>query len=99
MTGFRTLGLKRTHDTLMDFEHWRVQRVDKSAPLGVSILFDVVFALAEGVPELDGAVTRARDDLTVVRAEADGEDVGGVANKAASGNAGVEVPEAEGVVP
>jgi hypothetical protein len=83
----------------MDSEQWTVQRANRHAPLGVAILLDVVFALAEGVPELDGAVTRARDDLTVVRAEADGEDVGGVANKAAGGNAGVEVPEAEGVVP
>jgi hypothetical protein len=44
MTGFRTLKLKRTHDTLMDLEHWTVQRENKHAPLGVAILLDVVFA-------------------------------------------------------
>ena len=69
------------------------------SPLSVAILLDVVLALAEGVPQLDGAVTGAGDDLPVVRAEADGQDVGGVADEAAGGEAGVEVPEAEGVVP
>ena len=68
-------------------------------PLGVAILLDVVLALAKGVPELDRAVACARDDLPVVGREADGEDVGGVADEAAGGRAGVEVPEAESVVP
>lgn len=65
----------------------------------MTVLLDVVLALSERVPELDRLVTGAGDDLPVVRAEADGQNVGGVADKAASGEAGVEVPEAEGVVP
>ena len=65
----------------------------------MAILLDVVLALAKGVPELDRAVACARDDLPVVGREADGEDVGGVADEAAGGSAGVEVPEAESVVP
>lgn len=65
----------------------------------MAILLDVVLALAEGVPELDRLVTGARDDLPVVSTEADGQDVGGVADKAAGGETGVEVPETESVVP
>lgn len=68
-------------------------------PLGVTVVGDVELALAEGVPELDGAVARARDDLAVVGGEGDREDVGGVANEAAGGGAGVEVPETQGLVP
>lgn len=70
-----------------------------NAPLRVTILFDVVFAFAEGVPKLDGPVARTRDDLSVVGREADGEDIGCVANETTSGLAGVQVPETEGVVP
>ena len=69
------------------------------APLSVAILLNVVLALAKGVPKLDCPVARARDDLPVVRAEADGQDVGGMSDKAAGRRAGVQVPEAEGVVP
>ena len=32
----------------------------------MAVLLDVELALSEGVPELDGAVARARDDLAVV---------------------------------
>jgi len=68
-------------------------------PLGVAVLLDVVFAFTKGIPEFDGSVTGTRDDLPVVRAEADGQNVGGVADEAARGSTGVEVPETEGVVP
>jgi hypothetical protein len=70
-----------------------------NAPFCVAVLLNIVLAFTKGVPELDRAVARAGDDLTVVGAEADGEDVGGVADKATSREAGVEVPEAERVVP
>ena len=65
----------------------------------MTILLDVVLALAEGVPQLDGAVARTRDNLAIVSTEADGENIGGVSNEAAGGKAGVQVPKAEGVVP
>jgi hypothetical protein len=70
-----------------------------NAPFGVAILLDVILALAKRVPELDRAVARAGHNLAIVRAEGDGEDVRGVAHEAAGGEAGVEVPQAEGVVP
>lgn len=72
---------------------------DARDPLGVALVLDVELALSEGVPELDGAVTRSRNDLAVVGREGDGENVGGVTNEAAGGEAGVKVPETEGVVP
>ena len=65
----------------------------------MTVVLNVVFAFAKGVPELDRAVTRTRDNLPVVRREADGKDIGGVADEAARRETGVEVPETEGVVP
>ena len=69
------------------------------SPLSVAILLDIVLAFSKGVPELDCPVTRARDNLSVVSAEADGKDIRGVADETAGGETGVEVPETEGVVP
>ena len=65
----------------------------------MAILLDVVLALAKGVPELDRLVARARDDLPVVGAEADRQDIGLVADEATGGEAGVKIPKTEGVVP
>jgi hypothetical protein len=44
---------------------------DARDPLRVAVLGDVELALAEGVPQLDGAVTRGRDDLSVVGGKGD----------------------------
>ncbi|KAJ2693507.1 hypothetical protein GGH99_001118, partial [Coemansia sp. RSA 1285] len=52
-----------------------------------------------GVPDLDGLVAGRRDDLTVVRRERDRKDILVVANEAAGGLAGVDVPQAQGLVP
>lgn len=41
----------------------------------MAIILDIILALSEGIPELDGPVTGPRDDLSVVSAEADGKDV------------------------
>ena len=65
----------------------------------MAFILDLKLALAERVPELDGLVTRARDDLSVVGREGDGEDVLGVANEATGGKASVEVPKTQGLVP
>jgi len=68
-------------------------------PLGVALVGNGVLAVTERVPQLDGSVARSRDDLAVVGGERDGEDVVGVADKAAGGYTGGELPEAEGLVP
>lgn len=65
----------------------------------MALVGDGKLAVAEGVPQLDGAVTRTGDDLAVVGGEGDGEDVAGVANEGTSGLAGSELPQAEGLVP
>lgn len=65
----------------------------------MALVGDGELAVTEGVPQLDGAVTRTRDDLTVVGGEGDGQDVVGVADEAAGGGAGGELPEPQGLVP
>lgn len=65
----------------------------------MAVLGDVELAVTESVPQLDGPVARARDNLTVVRAEADAEDITSVADEAAGGETSVQVPETERLVP
>ena len=65
----------------------------------MALVGDGVLAVTEGVPELDGSVARAGDDLPVVGGEGDGENVVGVADKASGGDTGGELPETEGLVP
>jgi hypothetical protein len=72
---------------------------DSHAPLSVTIILDIILALSKGVPKFDCSVTRTRDNLSVVGAEADRQNIGGVADESASGLAGVQVPETQGVVP
>ena len=68
-------------------------------PLGVALVGDGELAVAEGVPQLDGAVAGAADDLAVVGGEGDREDVVGVAHETAGGQAGAQLPETESLVP
>jgi hypothetical protein len=74
---------------------------DARDPFGVTFRLgsNGVLALAEGVPKLDGAIARTRDNLTVVNGESDGEDILGVAQEAAGGSTGVDVPKTEGAIP
>jgi hypothetical protein len=102
ITGLLELGLNRTHDTL-EHNAFRIASCSGARashlPLSVALLFDIEFAFAKSVPQLNGAVTAATDDLSVVSREGYGEDIRGVANEAASGETGVEIPETKGVVP
>lgn len=68
-------------------------------PLSVALVGDGVLAVTEGVPELDRSVAGTGNDLAVVGGERDGEDIVGVANEAAGGVSGGELPQAEGLVP
>ena len=72
---------------------------DARHPLGVAILGDGVFAVTDGVPDLDSQVTRAWDDLSVVRRESNGEHVLGVSNESARAVAGLDLPQTEGGIP
>lgn len=75
------------------------READAGNPLGVALVGDSVLAVTESVPQLDGAVARAGDDLTVVGGERDGQDVVSVADEATSGGARGELPESQGLVP
>ena len=65
----------------------------------MSILLDVKFTFTEGIPEFDRPVTRTRDDLPVICAEADRQNIRGVSDEFPGRLAGVQVPETEGVIP
>lgn len=65
----------------------------------MALLADGELAVTEGVPQLDGSVTGAGDDLAVVGGERDGEDIVGVADEATGGGSGSELPETESLVP
>lgn len=65
----------------------------------MTLLGDGELAVTKGVPELDGAISRAGNNLSVVGGERDGENVVGVANEAAGGGSGGKLPEAESLIP
>jgi hypothetical protein len=65
----------------------------------VSLLGDGELAVSEGVPELDGAVARTGDDLSVVGREGNGENIVGVSDKASGGGTGGKLPQTESLVP
>jgi len=68
-------------------------------PFGVTLVFDGVLALTEGVPETDGLVARSRDDLSVVSGEGNAQNVLAVSDESLGGGSRVEVPETESVIP
>jgi len=72
---------------------------DARDPLSVSLILDGVLALSEGIPQLDGLISRSRDDLSVVSREGNREDILGVSNESSSGGSRVQVPQSEGGVP
>ena len=65
----------------------------------MALVGDGELAIAQSVPQLDGAIARAGDDLTVVGGEGDGEDVVGVPDEAARRHTRCELPQAQGFVP
>lgn len=65
----------------------------------MSLLSDGEFAVTESVPQLDGSVAGAGNNLSVVGGEGNGEDVVCVSNKAAGGGTGRELPQTESLVP
>ena len=78
---------------------WARAEANAANPLGVTVLGDVELAVTKRVPQLNGAVTATRDNLTVVRAEANAQDITSVSHKAARRHTGVQVPETKRLVP
>jgi len=81
----------------------RVSRVRRETntrnPFRVTIFGDVVLALTEGVPELDGLITRTGNNLTVVSRERDRQNIVGVTNETTGGGTVVQIPKTESVIP
>jgi hypothetical protein len=76
---------------------WR--ETDAANPFSVSLIFDGVLALSKSVPELDGSVSRSRDDLSVVSREGNTQNILGVSNKTSGGSTKVQIPETKSTVP
>lgn len=68
-------------------------------PLRMTFISDGKLAVSQGVPQLDRAVAGPGHNLTVVGGEGDGENVIGVADKAAGGSACRELPQTKCLVP
>ena len=68
-------------------------------PLGVPILLDIEFTFTKGVPELDCFITRTRDDLPIISAEADGQNVRSVSDEFPGRISVAQVPKTESVIP
>jgi hypothetical protein len=63
------------------------READTRDPLLVALVGDGELAVAQGVPQLDGPITRAGDDLAVVGREGDGKNVVSVADETTGGGA------------
>ncbi len=72
---------------------------DAGNPLGVALVGDGVLAVAKRIPELDGTIAGARDNLTVIGGEGNGENIVGVSHETAGGLSGGQFPETESLVP
>ena len=68
-------------------------------PLGVTLVGDGELALSKSVPQLDGLVAGARNDLAVVLGKGNGKHILGVADEAAGGLTLLNVPQTESTVP
>lgn len=72
---------------------------DARYPIGVAIFLDGELAFGQGVPQLDGLVTGARNDLTIVSRESNRQNILSVIFETASGLASGQIPQAQGLVP
>jgi len=70
-----------------------------NVPLLMPVVLDVIFALSKGIPEFNSPIAGSGHDLSVVRAKAHRQNVGGVPDEATGGETGVEVPKTECMVP
>lgn len=56
------------------------------------LLGDCELAVSQGIPELDGAIARTRDNLTIIGREGNGQDIVVVTNKTLGGDTSRELP-------
>ena len=80
--------------------HGRVRRESHAGnPFLVTIFDDGELAFTQSIPELDGLVSGARNNLAVISREGDREDISLVADKAAGGGSSAQVPKTKGLIP
>jgi len=72
---------------------------DAGDPVGMWLLVDGELADTVDVPDLNVLVHGARDDLSVIWGESDGEDILLVTNHSLVGGALLQVPESDGSIP
>ena len=65
----------------------------------MALVGDGEFAVSQSVPQLDGSVSGARHDLSVIGGEGNGEDVVGMADERSGGVAGGQLPQSQSLVP
>ena len=65
----------------------------------MTLLGDSELAVSQGVPQLDGAIARSGDNLSVIGREGNGENIVGVSNKSAGGGTSGKLPQAESLIP
>lgn len=68
-------------------------------PIRVAIFLDGEFALSQSVPQLDGLVARAGNNLTIVSREGNGQNILSVIFEAASSFTSSQIPQTQGLVP
>lgn len=82
-----------------DWGTWGWWEANAGHPFGVAVFGQGELAFTKGVPELHGAISGGRHDLTVVSREGNREDVLGVADESAGALAGGDFPKAKGTIP
>lgn len=60
----------------------------------MSLLLYREFAVSQCVPQLNGLISRSRNDLTVIGGEGDREDIVGMADETSSRSSSSKFPEA-----
>merc|ERR1719242_806184 len=68
-------------------------------PFSVSLLLDSVFALGQGIPQLDGFISGSTDNLTIIGGEGHAQNIVAVIFKTPGGSAGKKIPQSQVLVP
>jgi len=84
-----------------DTKSWLLGLIESYAldSISVTILFNSMFALRTGVPNLDFSILSSGNDLSVIWGEIDGENISLVTNELADGSSGSHVPESDSTIP
>ena len=65
----------------------------------MSLLLDSVFALGQGIPQLDGFISGSTDNLTIIGGESNAQDIVAVILETAGGTSGGQVPQSQILIP